>query len=111
MITDMFESFKMVTVKSTPSDFGGTTETYTDGDAFTAGVAVNQSLEMKIAEQNGVKTVYDIITLGTQLTHGDLIKRVSDSAIFRITSDSAGCVAPTLASIAYKQASAERVVV
>jgi hypothetical protein len=110
MITDMFTTFKRQTKSTSSSDYGGKNPAYTDGASFNACAAQNTSNEMKIAEQNGAKTLYDIITVDTLLVKDELIKRVSDSAIFRVTSDSVGCVAPTLASIAYKQATAERVV-
>lgn len=112
MITDMFTTFKRQTRSTTTSDYGGDKETYVDGASFQACAAQNNaftSLEMWIAEQKGAKAVFSIITVSDSLTHNEIIKRVSDGALFRITSDSVGCVAPSIASIAYQQATAERV--
>jgi hypothetical protein len=109
MLTDFFESFKYRTLTTTPSsDFGGKNPSYADGTTFSAGVFLNNSAEMRIAYQNGMKKQFTVVLPdGVTLTHGMLIKRVSDSMIFRITADSADAHTPIIAELQYSYVTAE----
>lgn len=109
MITDMLVACKRQSKSSASSDYGGKNDAYSDGATIQCGIYQRQQVEIDVAGQRSLKTVYDVVTVDTVLATGELIKRTSDSAVFRITSASVGCAAPGLASIAYKQAAAEKV--
>lgn len=71
-----------------PDGYGGTTTVWADGAELMAAISFNGSMQAKIAEQQGVTSLYDVITVkAINLQYHDVIKRVSDGKIFRITSD------------------------
>jgi len=59
-LTDVMEAFYYQTKTVTPSPLGGDIETWVDGAAFVAAVALDTSMEMRIGYQNGLKKQYTI---------------------------------------------------
>lgn len=69
-----------------PDGYGGTKTTYTDGATFEAAIYMPQSIETKVAEQQGVKGLYQVVVdKSLRLEYHDVFRR-SDGTIFRITS-------------------------
>ncbi len=107
-LSDFFEPFVMQVQYTAPDDFGGVTWWLDDGDAFQAGISTESSTEAKIAEKNGMKTIYTIVTPETvTLKQDDRVKRVKDGRVYRITSDSADMTTPAPASVRFSQVTAE----
>lgn len=88
---------------------GGFEVSWVDGAIFMGGVTINTSIQTKIAEKQGVTSVYTI-TAGKNviLDFHDIIKRVSDGKIFRITSNSKDMETPSISSMNFSQVSAEK---
>jgi head-tail adaptor len=107
VITDFFESFKKQTKTETTSPLGGVVETWVDGATFLAGIAANNSREMQVAYRNGLAVQYTIVTESTVLVQDERVKRVADGKVFRITSNNTEFATPAIASVQYRQATAE----
>jgi len=88
---------------------GGYTTTWTEGAAIKAAITLDTTMQARIGEQQGVTSVYTITTLKTiTLEYHDVIKRVSDGKIFRVTSDAGDKVSPSVASFDVAQVTAEK---
>lgn len=108
MLADFMESFVLLEKSTTPSSISGVVESWEDGNTISAGVYLNNSSEAQIAYRNGeVKQYYVVLPAGITLTQNDRIRRVSDGAVYRITSDSADMTIPSCASQQYSRVTAE----
>lgn len=95
--------------KSVPDGMGGFEYQWTEGAEFQAAVVKNNTLAARVAEKQGVTEVYTITTPKTAtLGFNDVIKRLSDGAIFRVTSNAKDSETPDAASFSFAQVSAER---
>ena len=95
--------------KSTVDDgYGGYVTVWTEGAHFNAAIVLNSSMEARIAEQQGVTALYTITTSkALNLQYHDVLKRVSDGKIFRVTSDGDDSKTPPSATLDMRQVSAE----
>lgn len=95
--------------KTTESDGeGGLITDYTEGAVFKAAITFNNTLNAKVAQAQGVKSVYMVTTpLSVNLQYHDVIKRLEDGKIFRITSDGNDRRTPKTASFEFRRVSAE----
>lgn len=93
--------------KTTVSDGRGGIETrWVDGAGFMAAVEKDSSIEMRVAEAQGVKSVYMVTTTnGVVLGYHDVFRREEDGKIFRITGDGVDTAPPDSASEIMKQIS------
>ena len=91
-----------------PDMIGGTKHEWVDGDAFTAAIVKNNTLDAKVAEKNGVKEVYTVTTTDMALSFHDAFRRVEDGAIFRVTDNEIDSQPPHFATFHFSKVSAER---
>lgn len=95
--------------KRTPDGAGGWLVEWADGAEFNAAVVLDTSMQSRIAEKEGVTSVYTVTTRrSTPLSFHDVFKRLSDGAIFRATSDGAEKQSPSVGSLDMCQVTAER---
>lgn len=88
--------------------YGGYTTQWTEGAHFSGAIVLNNSMEARIAEQQGVTSLYTVTTSkALNLQYHDVFKRVSDSKIFRVTSDGDDKKTPQSATLDMRQVSAE----
>ncbi len=107
-LSDFFEPFRMQDWTSAPDGFGSVECKTSDGAEFQAGISTVSSAEAKIAEKNGMKTIYTIVIPETMtLRQDDRIRRVKDGRIYRITSDSADMTTPESSAMRFSQVTAE----
>lgn len=93
-----------------PDGLGSVLVVYEDGPSFDGGIVLNSTTEMLIAQQEGRKSIYTLTTsVPLPLEIGDRVKRLSDEALFKITSDGADMQPPTIASVTGTQVTMERV--
>lgn len=109
----LYESFmtacKLMERKRVPDGEGGFTVSWTEGAEIEAAIVLDNSTEARAAEHDGMTSVYTITTRPTAaLDYHDVIKRVSDGRIFRVTSDSSDKMTPGVATFQFRQCSAER---
>lgn len=108
MLSDYFEPFVMQDRVSQPDGFGGVAYSYKDGAPFEAGITTSSSVEAQVAVQSGMKTVYTIVhPIALILAQNDIVKRMKDGRVYRITSNSADMTTPATAQVQYAQAKAE----
>lgn len=99
----------MLEKKRVPDGLGGFETSWADGDEFDAAIVKDQSLQARTAEKQGVSSVYTITTArGVALEYHEVFRRVSDGAIFRVTSDYTDSRPPSVATFDFEQVTAER---
>lgn len=109
LIDSMFETFVFVTKTQVPDGEGGLITSWEDGAEFKAIITLDTTMQTRIAEQEGVTSVYTVTTnKGTWLDFHDVIKRVRDGQTFRITSNSKDKESPTVSSLNIAQCKAEK---
>lgn len=107
---DFFVPMCMMNKIYKPDGLGSVLAVYEDGAPFDGGVVLNSTTEMQIAQQEGHKAVYTLTTaVPLPFEKGDRVKRLSDDALFKITSDAADKQAPPMAGITGTQVTMERV--
>lgn len=91
-----------------PDGEGGFVTNWIESVVFQAAITFDTSMESRIGEKQGVSSRYTVTTVkGAKLDYHDVIKRLSDGKIFRITSDSDDKQTPKSASFQVLQVTAE----
>lgn len=109
LIEAMMERFIFLEKTRVKDGEGGFITTWKDGAEFMGAIGLNTTMEARIAESAGVTSIYTITTKkNVPLEFHEVIKRVSDGAIFRITSNGNDQKSPNFSSIDMCQASAEK---
>lgn len=91
-----------------PDGEGGMVTTWTDGAQFNAAIRLDSSMQARIGAVAGVTALYTVITPRVvNLQFHDVIKRLSDGKIFRITSDGDDKKTPESAMLDMRSVSAE----
>ena len=107
---DFFEGMCVVNKVSVSDGGGGFVWEWEDGAAFEGGIVLDSSTQMQIAQKTGTKAVYTLTTRKDMpFENGDLVKRLRDGAVFKITSDSADRKTPPLSELNAMAVSMERV--
>ena len=88
--------------------YGGYETIYVDGVPFDAAIVLDNSMQARAAEKQGVTSLYTVtITKALNLQYHDVFKRLRDGKIFRVTSDGDDKHTPASASLNMRQVSAE----
>ena len=91
-----------------PDGEGGFITEWVDGVAFEAAITFDTSMESRIAEKQGVTSRYTITTnKNAKLEFHDVIRRLSDGKVFRISSDGDDVQTPDRATFQFLQVEAE----
>ena len=79
----------MIRKTTRPDGYGGFTVQWTeDTTPFKAAITFDSSLQARVAEVQGVTSLYTIVTGREKvLMYHDVLKRLSDGKILRVTSD------------------------
>lgn len=95
--------------KRTESDgYGGFINVWVEGASFEAAITLDTSMEARTAEAQGVTGLYTVTTKkNINLQYHDVLKRLSDGKIFRVTSDGDDKHTPPSAVLNMRQVSAE----
>ena len=87
---------------------GGFLTEWIESVEFQAAITFDTSMESRIGENQGVSSRYTVTTgKGAKLDYHDVIKRLSDGKVFRITSDGDDKQTPKSASFQFLQVTAE----
>lgn len=109
LLTQMMEDCKILNHVRTDDDYGGYSETWEEGATFKAAIAKNMSAEQLVAEQQGVAEAFTVVVDQTfTLDYHDAFKRVSDNAIFRVTSRTTDSTAHPASTVKIAKVTAER---
>ena len=108
LLTQAMEDVVMLEKKRVPDGEGGFTTDWVDGVQFKAAISFDSSMEARTAEKQGVTSRYTITApLNAKLEYHDVIRRLRDGKVFRITSDGDDVQTPASASFQFLQVEAE----
>lgn len=108
LLSEAFEQCVILDKVTASDDYGGIITTWTDGARIKAVIVLDSSMQARIAEQQGVTAMYTITTQrGINLQYHDVLKRLRDGKIFRVTSDGDDKLTPASATLDMRQVSAE----
>lgn len=109
LLSDAMEKFIVINKAIVDDGYGGTTTTYTEGATIDAALSVNTSMEALRGMQEGVTSVYTLIT-GKSVSLGfhDIVKRKADNQVFRVTSDGQDNKTPKTAGLDMRAVTAEK---
>lgn len=95
--------------KTTAKDgYGGVKTTWVPGAEIVASVVLDTSMQARIADHQGVTALYTITTEKLiNLQYHDVLKRLSDGKVFRVTSDGDDKKTPNSAGLNMRQVTAE----
>lgn len=109
LLTDSYEEFVFMNKTIEADGYGGYITAWADGALFMAVARLDNSTEARVAEAQGVKALYTILTPKAMLLDfHDVVKRVSDGAIFRVTSDGQDNKTPKSATLNIRAVNAEK---
>lgn len=93
---------------TTPDGYGGYIKTYRDGAQFQAAITFNTSMEARVADAQGVTSLYTVTTSREiTLEYHDVFRREEDGKIFRVTSDGDDQYTPRSATLDMRIVTAE----
>jgi hypothetical protein len=91
-----------------PDGYGGTTTVWVEGPTIKAAIVLNSSMESRIAQKQGVTSLYTITTnKSINLQGHTVLKRLSDGKFFRVTSDGDDNKTPSSAMLNMRNVTAE----
>ena len=102
------ENCIMLDKTTVPDGYGGYTHSWVDGAEFDAAFAFDQSMAARAASVQGVTDLYTITTRrNVNLQYHDVLRRLRDGKIFRVTSDGDDKMTPASAALDMRVVSAE----
>lgn len=108
LIDEAMTTVAMVEKTRIPDGEGGFITDWKDGAQFQAAITFDTSIQARTAHKQGVSSVYTVTTSkNAKLEYHDVIRRLSDGKIFRITSDGDDIQTPERASFQFLQVTAE----
>lgn len=91
-----------------PDGYGGTTTSWQEGAEFYAAIVFDTSMEARVADKQGVTSLYTVTThKNLTLEYHDVFRRLRDGKIFRVTSDGDDKHTPASANLNMRQVTAE----
>lgn len=108
LLSQAYEDVVMLEKTRISDGEGGFITEWTEGVQFQAAITFDSSMQGRIAEKQGVTSHYTITTnKSAKLEFHDVIRRLKDGKIFRITSDGDDVQTPKSASFQFLQVTAE----
>lgn len=108
LLDSQMETFCFIDKSRKPDGEGGYVVEWSEGAEFEANARFDNSMQARIAEKQGVTSLYTITTRkDINLEYHEIIKRISDGKIFRVTSDGDDNKTPNSATLNMRQVSAE----
>lgn len=103
--------FAVLDKVSVPDPMGGILYEYQEGAPFLGKEVLDNTTDMRIAQQNGAKAMYTLVVdKKIVLERGQYIRRLDDGADFHITAPTRDMTTPSHAANQFSQATMERVV-
>ena len=108
LLTEQMESCVILNKQTSPDGYGGYITTWTDGADFLAAIVFDTSIEARVAEKQGVSSLYTVTTSrALTLEYHDVFRRTRDGKIFRVTSDGDDRYTPARTALDMRQVTAE----
>lgn len=109
LIDEMMTDCVIMDKRTTEDGDGGTDDIWVPGAKIRAAITNDSSTLAKIAEHEGVTGLFKITTYkNVKLRFPDVVKRLSDGQVFRVTSDGNDVASPDAVSFNISQVSAEK---
>lgn len=111
LLSEAMEPCVMLNKSVVDDDYGGEKTIWPEGASFQAAFAFDSSIEARAAQAQGVTDLYTITTRRIKtLEYHDVLKRLSDGKIFRVTSDGQDKKTPKSAGLDMRVVTAEEFV-
>lgn len=108
LIDEYTEPCVMLDKVTAADGYGGYTTIWREGAEFNAVIVLDTSMQTRIAEKQGVTSVYTVSTKKAMtLKFPDVFRRISDGKTFRVTSDGTDKASPESAGIDLRVVTAE----
>lgn len=108
LLSEAMQECVMMDRVTTSDGYGGFTTSWVDGAAINAAIVYDSSMQARIADVQGVKSLYTITTeKNINLQYHDVLRRLEDGKIFRVTSDGDDHKTPRSASLNMRVVTAE----
>ena len=108
LLSQAMEDVVMLEKKRVPDGEGGFTTDWAEGVQFKAAISFDSSMQARTAEKAGVTSLYTVtVPVNAKLEYHDVLKRIRDGKVFRVTSDGDDKITPQSASFQFAQVSAE----
>ena len=109
LLTQMMEECRILNHVRTDDDYGGYTDTWTDGARFKAAIAKASTLEQVVAEKDSISEAFTVVVGDSfALDYHDVFKRIRYNAIFRVTSRTTDSTAHPASTVRIAKVTAER---
>ena len=109
LLDSMMEKCRILNHVREDDDYGGYTDEWTDGASFDATIIKNTTTDATIAEKQGIKEIFTIVTKRSfQLDFHDVFRRISDGQLFRVTSNARDSEAPDMSTVQIAKVTAEK---
>lgn len=108
LLQEAMESFVIMNKQAVNDGYGGVTTVWTEGATFKGAIVHDTSSQALIAQSLGVTSMYTLTTRKSLiLEFHDVVKRVSDGAIFRVTTNGKDEATPQSAGLDMRQVKME----
>jgi phosphoribosylformylglycinamidine (FGAM) synthase PurS component len=108
LLSEAMENCILLNKQTVADGYGGYITQYVDGAQFAAAIVLDNSMQARVAEKQGVTGLYTVTTSkALNLQYHDVFRRVRDGKVFRVTSDGDDKHTPASASLNMRQTSAE----
>ena len=109
LLEEAFEDFVIINKNMVDDGYGGISTEWTEGATIRGAMVYNNSNEMRIAQALGSTASYTFtVKKDLLLDYHDVLKRVSDGQLFRLTNNSDDYHTPAAASLNMRQYDAEQ---
>lgn len=108
LLDEFMTTCTLMDKRTIPDGYGGYKTIWTEGTSFNAAIILDNSIQAKVAESQGVTGIYTVTTQkALNLQYHDVFRRESDKKLFRVTSDGDDKATPASATLDMRQVSAE----
>lgn len=108
LLSEAMENCIMLNKATVDDGYGGYITTWTEGAQFKAAIVFDTSMQARIADKQGVSSMYTVTTSKTlTLEYHDVFKRLKDNKVFRVTSDGDDKYTPASSTLDMRQVTAE----
>ena len=108
LLTEAMEDCVLLDKRTESDGRGGYITTWVEGAEFMAAITLDNSIEARVGEAQGVTALYTVTTSrALNLQYHDAFRRKEDNKIFRVTSDGDDKKTPLSARLDMRQVSAE----
>ena len=108
LLSEAMDECVMLDKTTVDDGYGGFKPSYVEGASFNAAVVFDTSIEARVADKQGVSSLYTVTTnRNITLEYHDTFRRMKDGKIFRVTSDGDDKYTPKSATLDMRQVTAE----